>query len=134
MARFDVFAHESSFLAPTSCAQIGKIAEVLKYLRPAVGDAAWDEIILALITVLREELGDLKLADQYTQVLKSDGTKIEALIGCGRLKAAYLAAVNSKLTNTTQFVQRIRAAAGSTVEGSSLVITSLCDSYLKEHE
>ena len=39
--------------------------------------------MLALVNVLRSELNDVKLADQYSQVLKSDANKIEALVACG---------------------------------------------------
>ena len=108
---------------------VGKIAEVLKFVKPAVDDVAWDEIVLALVNVLRSELNDVKLADQYSQVLKSDANKIEALIACGRLKNAYLIAV--KTSTAVAYVKRIRQASMAT-EGNH-VITSLCVGFLKEH-
>ena len=92
-------------------------------------DVAWDEIVLALVNVLRSELNDVKLADQYSQVLKSDANKIEVLIACGRLKNAYLIAV--KTSTAVAYVKRIRQASMAT-EGNH-VMTSLCVGFLKEH-
>ena len=108
----------------------GKVAEVIKFVKPAVDDTTWDMVILDLIGVFRSEQGDAKMADQYSQVIKSDATKIEALIKCGRLKNAYLIAV--KTATAVAYVRRIRDASVE-MEGNH-VITSLCDGYLREHD
>ena len=63
-------------------------------------------------------------------MIKSDATKIEALIKCGRLKNAYLIAV--KTATAVAYVRRIREASVE-MEGNH-VITSLCDGYLREHD
>jgi len=104
--------------------QTGKLAELMKSLKGVVVDEDWDRIIGSAITVFAREVQDMKLAERYVSMIVSDENRIDALIIAGKLKAAYLQAVN---INKAAYIERIRNEAQRTNQDQ---IVRLCDQYL----
>jgi len=84
-----------------------------------------DEILLVVIKVIART-GQIKNANPFIKLVKTDTTKITALMVCGRLREAYLEAV--KKERATE-IQRILDEAKQMANQKSMV--DICEKWLK---
>lgn len=116
--------------------QSNKVLQLLKNINGTLPDTDWDFIVMAAVRTLTEELQDLKTAEKFAPKLQSVGNRVEALILCGKLKAAYLEAVKSNSTGnssnqyTIDLIQMIKAAAQKMDSKTDL---DLCNKYLANY-
>ena len=58
---------------------------------------AWiDMTCVAMVEVFSKEKNDYTTAEKIAAVIESDLQRVDALVSCGKLKAAYLAAVRCR--------------------------------------
>jgi hypothetical protein len=86
----------------------------------------WDELLIELIHVFRQDLGDARQALIYVQQVESSSARFDAFVAGGRLKDAYLLAI--KTPTPVPLIIKIRDIASST---NNLPIISLCESFLR---
>ncbi|XP_070571338.1 zinc finger FYVE domain-containing protein 26-like isoform X2 [Ptychodera flava] len=91
-------------------------------------DQMCDAVISSSISVIVDESSETKEVDNFIKLLKSDTSKINAYILCGKLKSAYLIAVQGERVDD---VRRISSAAQKMGQGA---VRNICDRWLQSQE
>jgi len=108
--------------------QLNKVNDLLRSIQGTITEDEWDEVVLACITSLANDVNEPKTAEKWITKLTNNSNKVIAHIACGKLKAAYLLAVKCNLRSS---IELIREEAKKT---ESLSIVDLCDRYLSERQ
>jgi zinc finger FYVE domain-containing protein 26 len=84
------------------------VNELLKSIKPFLNDDEWDPILSAIVQVYAEQNQDPNTAEKFATSIKSEESKAQALLVCGKLKSAYLSAIK---TGNVDIVKDIRDEA-----------------------
>ena len=96
--------------------------EYLGMVQSLVTDEGWDAVLQTMVGVFAAA-GDGKQVDKLAQRMNSVSSRIDAYIACGKLKAAYLAAVRAKDRGQ---IERIHGLA---VESGNRGVVGICEAY-----
>lgn len=102
-----------------------KVNSLLQSVHGILSDGEWDEIILNIITVSSNNLGDRTLAESYVPRLRIATNEIQGLISCRKLKIAYVKAVKLGATNYVRLIRDEARRLGMQTE------VDICEKYLK---
>lgn len=98
---------------------------LLQSIQGILSDTEWDEIILNIISVCSNNLGDRALAETYVPKIRISTNEIQGLIACRKLKIAYVKAVKLGATNYVRLIRDEARRLGMQTE------VDICEKYLK---
>jgi hypothetical protein len=105
--------------------KINKVNSLLHNIQGIVTDSEWDEILLNIINLCSNTLGDRTLAETYVPKIRMPTNEIQGLIACRKLKIAYVKAVKLGAKNYVRLIRDEARRLGMQTE------VDICEKYLK---
>jgi len=87
----------------------------------------WDQLILTIINIVAKELDDKETAEKYITKFENQDYAVQALITCGKLKTAYLAAAK---TGRLDHMKQILSEAD---KSDNKTVSQLAGKYLSQY-
>jgi hypothetical protein len=108
--------------------QLAKVNEALRMIKVTMDDnEEWDQLVLTVVNILAKELGDKEAAEKYITKLENQDNAVSALITCGKLKTAYLAAAKTGRLDQMKQIQL------ESEKADNRTVSQLCANYLTQY-
>jgi zinc finger FYVE domain-containing protein 26 len=104
--------------------QANKLEDMLRNVKGILNDNDWDFVVQCCINIFVKELNDPKSAEKFVPKLLNDSNRLTAYLACGKLKTAYLQAVQ------TEDINAIKLIMTEAEKTSTPSIVELCKKFL----